>query len=344
MVFSASAPHAYYYFNDAYVILKNQLKFALIGLVIMFFVSNFDYRKIAKYSFLILIVSIILLILVRIPGIGRNENGSWRWIFIGSQSFQPSELAKLALIIFLSNSLSKRKDTLQYFTKGLLPYLAMIGVFAALLLIEPHLSATIIIILVSGIILFCAGAKISHFVAMVVPLLAGLVGIVAINPYMLSRVTSFMNPFSDPLGKGYQAIQSLYAIGSGGLFGRGIGKSMQKFLYIPEPHNDFIFSILCEEMGFIGVTVVLLLFLIFIWRGIKVSMSAPDVFGSLLAMGITSLIAVQTVLNIAVVTKSIPNTGVSLPFFSAGGTSLVLFLVGVGILLNISKYSNYERM
>jgi len=343
-VFSASSPHAYYYFNDAYLIFKNQLKFAIIGLIIMLIVSNLDYRKIAKLSYGYLGVSILLLIMVRIPGFGRNENGSWRWIFVGSQSFQPSELAKLALIIFLSYSLSKRKEPLQYFFKGFIPYIGIVGVVAGLLIIEPHLSATIIIILVSSIILFCAGAKIIHFVAIGVPLILGLIGVIKLNPYMLSRINSYMDPFSDPLGKGFQVIQSLYAIGSGGIFGKGIGKSMQKFLYIPEPHNDFIFAILCEEMGLIGVTIVLLLFVIFIWRGIKVSMSAPDALGSLMALGITSLIAVQTIFNIAVVTKTIPNTGISLPFFSAGGTSLVIFLIGVGILLNISKYSNYERM
>mgnify|MGYP001441101584 FL=1 len=225
-----------------------------------------------------------------------------------------------------------------------MPYLILMGIFAALLLWVPHLSCTMIILIVCSILLFSAGAKVKHFLIIATPAIAGLVALVLFVPYMRARVLSFLNPFEDPSGDGYQAIQSLYAIGSGGLFGRGLGKSLQKFLYLPEPQNDFIFSVLAEELGFIGVVAVILLFLIFIWRGIKVAMYAPDAFGSFTALGITSLISVQVILNIAVVTSSMPPTGVSLPFFSAGGTSLVILMTSVGILLNISKYANYERM
>jgi cell division protein FtsW len=344
MVFSASAPAAYTWNNDIYYFLKNQLMFALIGFVAMFFAMNTEYRRLAKFAVPLLIISIVMLILVLIPGIGEEINGSRRWLNLGITNFQPSELGKLALILFLANSLSKRKDQLQSFTRGLVPYLLVIGVVAGLIVVETHLSATIIIILVTSIILFSAGARLKHFALMAVPVLAIFALIIYKVDYMKDRVLSFLNPFAYSSKEGFQAVQSLYAIGSGGLFGRGLGKSLQKFLYLPFPYNDFIFSVMAEEQGFVGVLVVMLLFLIFIWRGVKVSMCAPDVFGSLLALGITSLIAVQALLNIAVVTSSCPNTGVALPFFSSGGTSLVFFMTEVGILLNISRYSNYERM
>jgi cell division protein FtsW len=258
---------------------------------------------------------------------------------------QPSEFAKLAIILFFSYSLSKRKEQLKSFYKGLLPYLILVGLFAGMLLIfQSHLSATIVIVGVSCIILFSAGAKIKHFVILSIPALIGVAGAIAIQPYRMARVYSFLNPFEDPKGNGWQIINSLYAIGSGGIFGRGLGKSLQKFLYIPEPQNDFILSVLAEELGFVGVLVVLILFTILIWRGIKVSINAPDTFGSLLSIGIISLIAVQVIINVAVVTSSMPATGMPLPFFSYGGTSLLFLMSGIGILLNISRYANYERI
>lgn len=344
MVFSASAPVAYNVNHDAYYILKSQMLFALIGFAGMFLAANIDYRKWNKLAPVLFVVSIVLLILVLIPGIGRETKGTWRWLYIGSFQFQPSELAKLAIIMFFSHSLSKRKDQLDSFFKGMFPYLLLIGVFAGLILLERHLSATIIVISVSAIMLFSAGARIRYFVVLGLPAVLGLSTVVAFVPYMRARVLSFLDPWKDLQGDGWQAVQSLYAIGSGGLFGRGLGRSMQKFLYIPEPHNDFIFAVLAEELGFIGVLAVMLLFMILIWRGFKVAMNAPDAFGSLLATGITSLIALQSLLNIAVVTSSVPPTGVSLPFFSAGGTALVLFMFEIGILLNISRYSNNERI
>ncbi len=344
MLFSASAPAAYTYKNDIYHFLKDQLLFAFVGFIAMFVAMNFHYKKLAKLAPILLVICMVLLILVLVPSIGYEANNARRWLRIGRFTVQPSEMAKLALILFLSSSLSRRKDQLQYFFRGLLPYLVVIGMVAGLIVVEPHLSATIIILIVSSIILFCAGAKIRHFVIMAVPAVAGLGIVVAMNEYMQKRLFSFINPWSDLKGDGWQAVQSLYAIGSGGLFGRGLGKSLQKFLYIPEPYNDFIFSILAEELGFIGVVTVMLLFLVLVWRGVKVAMNAPDTFGCLVAVGITSLITVQVLLNIAVVTSSIPPTGVSLPFFSSGGTSLLFFMTEIGILLNISKYSKYERI
>lgn len=344
MVLSASMPAAYSYIGNTYYYFEKQLIFAVIGFVAMFVAMNIDYRKLKKLSTITLILSIVLLILVLVPGIGNVENGSRRWIYLGPSGFQPSELAKFAIILFFSYSLSKRKDKLQSFTKGLLPYLFIIGIYAVLLMCEPHFSCTIIITLVATIILFAAGAKIRHFAALVIPAAGGVTLAVLFIPYIQDRVLSFLNPFKDPLGEGYQTIQSLYAIGSGGIFGRGLGRSMQKFLYLPFAHNDYIFAVLAEELGYVGVIAVILLFLIFTWRGLKVAMSACDAFGSLLATGITCLISVQSLLNIAVVTNSAPPTGVSLPFFSFGGTSLVVFMTEVGLLLSISRYANYERI
>ncbi len=345
MVFSASAPTAEKEYKDIYFIIKKQLRFAVLGMAAMLLAANYNYRKYGIKTVLALMGgSIIMLILVLIPGIGREVNGSWRWIYFGSIPFQPSELAKLSIILFLSYFLSKRKKPLDSFFSDLMPYLLVIGLVSLLLMLETHLSATIIIISLSCIILFVAGAKVRHFLILAAPVGGVLVAVISFTDYMTSRINSYINPWSDLQGDGWQTVQSLYAIGSGGIFGRGLGQSMQKFLYIPEPHNDYIFSILAEELGYIGVVAVLLLFMIFIWRGIKIAVNAPDVYSSLIATGITSLIAVQSLFNVAVVTNTVPPTGVSLPFFSSGGTSLVLFMAEVGILLNISRYSNYERI
>lgn len=345
MVFSASAPTAEKEYDDIYYIIKSQIVYAIIGIAAMLLAANFDYRKYGKKSTLLLMaVSILLLILVLIPGIGHQANGSWRQIYIGPLHFQPSEITKLALILFLAHSLSKRKKGLDSFYKDFMPYLLLIGIIAGLLLMETHLSATIIICSLAFIILFAGGAKIRHFMIIAVPAITGLVAIITFTDYLALRIKSYVDPWSDLQGTGWQTVQSLYAIGSGGIFGRGLGQSMQKFLYIPEPQNDYIFSILAEELGFIGVLAVLILFLIFIWRGIKIAINAPDTYGSLIAIGITALIAVQSLFNVAVVSKAVPPTGVSLPFFSSGGSSLILFLIEVGILLNISRYANYERI
>lgn len=343
MVFSSS-----YYFSvkevgNSFLLLIPQLQYMILSIIVLVLTMNFDYRRWGKLSPLILMVSIGLLILVLIPGIGQVQNGARRWLGVGTKTIQPSEVAKIALIMFLSFSLSKRKEVLQSFTKGLLPYLLLIGVIAGLVVIEPHLSGTLIIVITSFIILFCAGAKISHFVVMAVPVIMAAVGAVLVAPYRFDRVKAWLDPFKYYRDEGWQTVQSLLAIGSGGLFGRGLGQSMQKYLYIPEPYNDYIFAILAEELGFVGSLIVMLLFLVFVWRGIKVAMNAPDIFGSLLATGITSLIGLQFLFNVAVVTNSIPSTGISLPFFSYGGSALVFLMFGVGILLNISRFSNYER-
>lgn len=344
MVFSASQHYALTFMGSSYFFLSRQLVWAIIGFFAMLFFANFDYKRWAKLSGILLIISIIMLVVILIPGVSDDIRGSGRWIKLGPLGqFQPSEFAKLSLIIFLSTSLSKRSEELKKFKTGLLPYLVIIGIIDGLLLLEPHMSASGVITLIAFILIFVAGGRIAHFAWMTAPI-AGLTALmVMIAPYRFARVTSHFNPWADPLGKGFQAIQSLYAIGSGGIFGLGLGRSRQKFLYLPDAHNDFIFSILGEELGFIGVTIVLLLFLILIWRGLKVAMSSPDMFGSLLATGITLLIAVQVIINISVVTGVVPVTGMPLPFFSYGGTSLLMIMSCIGILLNISRYSNSNR-
>ena len=305
----------------------------------MLFISKIDYRFYQKFYKHAWWIALILLALVLIAG--RTINGAKRWIYVTETlSIQPSEIVKILMIIFYAGILVKNRDKLNLYGKGFLKHILFLAPIIGLLLLEPHFSASIVIIGICSIMMIMAGCKFWHFLVT-----GGLVGILAIilliilEPYRLQRVTTFLDPWKDATGDGWQVIQSLYAIGSGGLFGAGLGESKQKFLYIPEPHNDFIFSILGEELGFIGCAVVLILFGIFIWRGVLIAMRAPDMFGSLLAIGITALVAIQVIINVAVVTSSMPATGMPLPFFSYGGTALFILLCTMGILLNISRAS-----
>lgn len=332
---SESARNASYTGGDAYYFIKRQSIWAILSVMAMFFFSNFDYHKLIKWSGAIIIISFVLLILV--PVAGTEVNGGQRWLRLGPVQFQPSEVAKVGLIIYLANSLSKNKKHLTTFTRGLLPNLLVVGVTAVLLMIQPHFSATVLIVAVSVIMLFVGGANWKYLMALGLPVVAGGALLVMTSSYRRARVFSFLDPFADPLGDGYQVIQSLYAIGSGGLFGVGLGQSRQKFLYIPEPQNDFIFSILCEELGFIGAFVAIAMFAFLVYRGFKIAMNAKDKEGSLIAVGITSLIALQVIMNIAVVTSAMPVTGIPLPFFSYGGTALFIIMSCMGIMLNISK-------
>ena len=340
MVLSASSPSALSESGDSYKYFSKQLLFAILGIIAMLFISKIDYRFYQKFYKHAWIVSLILLALVLIAG--RSINGSKRWIYLTETlSFQPSELVKILMIIFYAGILTKNRDELEKYNKGFIKHMCLLAPIIGLLLLQPHFSASVVIIGICSIMMIIAGCKFKHFV-----LTAGSIGIPAIialisfSAYRLQRVVTFLDPWQDPTEDGWQIIQSLYAIGSGGLFGAGLGESKQKYLYIPEPHNDFIFSILGEELGFVGCAIVLILFAIFIWRGVLIAMKAPDMFGSLLAVGITSLIAIQVIINVAVVTSSMPVTGMPLPFFSYGGTALFILLCEIGILLNISRASN----
>ena len=349
MIFSANAPRSVAKFEgDAYFYFRNQLKNTLLGVLGMLILSFVPYRVWSRLAAPAVLGALALLGIVIAPAFSFLTKGTNRWLYIGSSfNFQPSEIAKFALICFLSASLAKRSAKLNRFFSGFLPYFILLLCFIGLLMLEPHLSASVIVAVVACIVLFAAGARIRHFILAGAPLLlAAYYVIMSFEQfsYMKDRVLAFMNPGLDPLGDDWQIVNSLYAIGSGGLFGKGIGRSMQKFFYIPEPYNDFIFAVLAEELGFIGVLIVIALFCVLVWRGIKVSIMAGDLFGSLLALGITALLAVQTLFNIAVVTAVFPVTGVSLPFFSYGGTSMILFLGQIGILLNISKSAHVDSV
>ena len=337
MVLSASSPSALSESGNSYSYFYKQAIFAGAGLFMMWVISNIDYRFYQKYYKLVYIIAFISLLAV--PLIGREVNGAKRWIYItDSLSLQPSEVVKLLMIIFYATILVKDRDELEKYGKGFIKHLAILIPIIALLLIEPHFSASMVIIGIVSIMMIVAGTKFWHFLATGAVLgVPGIIALIALEPYRLKRVITFLDPWKDSTGSGWQVIQSLYAIGSGGLFGVGLGESKQKYLYIPEPHNDFIFSILGEELGFIGCAIVIILFGIFIWRGILIAMKSPDMFGSLVAIGITTQIAIQVIINIAVVTSSMPATGMPLPFFSYGGSSLLILLCEMGILLNISK-------
>lgn len=349
MVLSASAPSALAETGDSYTYVTKQAIFAVGGLAFMWFISKIDYRLYKKFYWLIYWFSVGVLLLVLIPGLGINAGGARRWINVGFSQFQPSEITKIGMIIFYAGYLSDHKDDLRSFKKGFIyPLLWLMPPVLIALFIQNHLSVGIVMSAITFVMMLMAGCRLLYFI------LSGIVvgggGIAALFTYLsmagdnagddnfrLGRILNYMDPWQDPTGQGWQTIQSLYAIGSGGLFGVGLGESKQKYLYVSEPQNDFIFSILAEELGFVGCVVVIVLFALFIWRGILIAMKAPDMFSSLLATGITTLVMVQVVINIGVVTNTIPNTGMSLPFFSAGGTALVMLLGMCGILLNISK-------
>lgn len=337
MVLSASSPSALAESGNSYAYFSKQLIFGILGIFVMLFISKIDYRFYQKFYKHALIFSILSLVLVML--IGKEVNGAKRWIEITKTlSIQPSEMVKILMIIFYAGLLVKNRDELDKYGKGFFKHLLFLAPIIGLLILQPHLSASIVIIGIISIMMIVAGCKFKHFLftglAGGVPLLTAAI---AFSPYRLERFVTFLDPWKDASDSGWQVIQSLYAIGSGSLFGVGLGDSKQKYLYIPEPHNDFIFSILSEEIGFIGCTVVLILFAIFIWRGILIAIKAPDMFGSLLAVGITSLVAIQVIINVAVVTSSMPATGMPLPFFSYGGTALFILLCEMGILLNISR-------
>ena len=311
----------------------------------MLFISKIDYRFYKKYYWAIYAISVLVLLLVLIPRLGKEVNGATRWIEIpGLGQFQPSEITKIGLIIFYAGFLSDHKNEIKDFWKGFVRPLAfLLPPVAILYLVQNHLSVCLVIGAITAVMMLMAGCRVMYFI------LSGLVGALGIaimlikgqttesSSFRLDRIMTFFDPWSDATGTGYQMVQSLYAIGSGGLFGVGLGNSTQKYLYIPEPQNDFIFAIVAEELGFVGCVAIIGLFAVFVWRGILIAMKAPDMFGSLLAVGVTTLVAVQAIINIAVVTASIPTTGMALPFFSYGGTALVILLASVGILLNVSR-------
>lgn len=341
MIFSSSAYTSIELRGDGYYFLKRQAFWAVLGLISMIFFANFDYWKLKKFARLALIINFVLLGLVFIPGVGVELSGAARWIGIGGYTVQPSEFTKLALILFTAAFLSQRNIEVRNFWTGVLPPLIFMGASFLMILKQPDLGTAVAIAGTVVVILFAAGMDWKHIFLLGVTGLPLLGYLALAEDYRRRRFLAFLDPWQDRLDTGYHIIQSLYALGPGRLFGVGLGRSRQKFFYLPEPHSDFIFAMIGEELGFIGGVTVILLFFLLIWRGFKLALMAPDMFGSLLAAGIISMIAIQVVINIGVVTGSLPVTGINLPLISAGGSSLFFTLSSIGVLLNISKYSQY---
>ncbi|WP_207710994.1 stage V sporulation protein E [Romboutsia sp. CE17] len=337
MVFSASYIQAAFKHHDAFYFLKRNVIYAILGFIGMMITSRIEYTFWKKNATKIGIIAIVLLVLVLTP-LGIEANGAKRWLGVGGATIQPAEIAKFACILITAKLIEKRYENIKSLMKGVLPLLLVPGIFFALIILQPNMSTAGTIILVIFVMLFVAGMSM-RFVATMIGIGAGLFAVLVLSaPYRLKRVLSFLDPFQDPLGSGYQVIQSLYAIGSGGLFGLGLGKSKQKYFYIPEPQNDFIFAIIGEELGLIGCIVVMMLFVILVYRCIRIALKCSDVFSCMVVTGIGAQIGIQAALNIAVATSSMPATGVALPFISMGGTSLTILMGAVGIVLNISKH------
>jgi len=339
MVFSSSSYYAMFppFNNPFYFVVKQSIS-AAIGIAVMIFMAGYDYWKLKRWSAALLLVSFILLGLVLTP-LGEARLGAQRWINLGFTNFQPSELAKLCIVLFVAASISQKGQKILNFKEGVLPYIVLSVLAAGLILAEPDLGTAITLVGTVFIMIFCAGARISNLFTI------GVLGIVTVmaaifsSDYRRERFLAFLHPENDPTGAGWHILNSLMSLGSGGLLGTGLGQGRHsKFLYLPERQTDFIFAVIGEELGFIGASLVVLLFILFVWRGFKVAITSPDPFASVLAAGIVSGIALQAIINIGVVTSSMPVTGITLPFVSFGGTSLVFTLMGVGVLLNISRY------
>lgn len=344
MVYSSSSYYALYQkdvYNTEYYFIK-EITWVIVGIIGMAATMSIDYHIYKKFTPWLVMITIALLVIVLF--VGADINGAVRWIRLGPLSFQPSELAKYVMVLYLALLIDKRKGKIKKFGEGTIFYLCIAAIFAVLILLEKNLSITAIIMMVAFIMILVGGAKISHLLSLIPVGLAAGLALIFTQSYRLDRLTSFLNPWADPSGDSYQLIQSLYALGSGGIFGVGLGNSRQKALFMPEPHNDFIFSIIGEELGLIGCIFIIVLFMFIVIRGATIAVKSRDNYGFLLAIGIISVIAIQAIINIAVVSGSMPVTGVPMPFISYGGTSLVFNLGAMGILLNISRQSKDEEI
>lgn len=345
MLFSASYAYSYTYYGNSYRFILRQGLFAVGGVAIMMLLSKIDYHIYRRFAIPIYLISVVLLVIVMIlPPI----KGVHRWITLpGIGQFQPSEIAKFSVVLLLSHMIAKNTAKMNKFSY-ICRLLGILALVCGLVVIETHLSATVLIVCI-GLILIIVGGIPAKYIAigsaaLVSVAVIGFFALKYVIHYAGDRINVWLDPWSDPVGDGYQTIQSLLAIGSGGLFGRGIGNSRQKYLWVPEPHNDFIFSIVCEELGYIGAIIIILIFCALVWRGFEIAMHSPDKFGALLVVGLTFQVGLQAVLNILVVTNTIPNTGISLPFFSYGGTALSLLLAQMGIVLSVSRASSISKV
>ncbi|HOA70443.1 MAG: putative lipid II flippase FtsW [Bacillota bacterium] len=340
MVFSASMVKSLRFYGNPYHYLIRQSMWAALGLSGMFFLMNYDcwrYRNLIPYVYAL---SLVLLVLVLIPGVGQMRDGARRWLGIGSLGFQPAEVAKFTTILFLADMLARTKDKIRHFFKGLGPYLLALGITFGLILKEPDLGTAVTLAGAAVVVLYISGANFFHLAFLGLASLPVLYHVIISEDYRRKRFLAFLDPWKDPTGSGWQIIQALYALGTGGLFGTGVGYSRQKWSYLPQPDTDFIFAVIGEELGFFGTALVLLLFFTFAWRGYRTAMAAPDRYSCLLAAGFTTIISLQAVVNIGVATGSLPITGITLPFVSYGGSSLLMSLLSAGVLLNISRYAN----
>jgi len=340
MIYSSSYIWAEYKFDDSFRYVKLQGLFLVVGIVLMIFMSKIDYKIYYKYATHIFIGCLILLVLVLIPGIGKIRNGSRSWFGIGALGIQPSEFMKLSLIILVSKYLSNSDKKIKSFFNGILPVLLILGVVFLLIMLQPDFGTSMIIILSILALLFIAGANMKFFFVSGIIGIIGIIILILIAPYRMDRIISFINPWSDPLGTGFQIIQSLYAIGPGGIFGLGLFNSRQKHFYLPEPQTDFIFSIISEELGIVGIILVAFFFIFILFCGVKIALNSKNLFSKYLTFGITFQILIQAVMNLMVVVGLIPVTGVTLPFLSYGGSSLLITLCSIGIILNISRDTN----
>ncbi len=345
MLFSASYPYAYSYFDDSYYFIKKQVIFAVIGIVGMLAVSKINVHFWKKFAWPLYIGANALLVLLLALPIQVPDSNVKRWLKIAGITFQPSEIAKFAVILLMAKLISKYYSQMKTLSFGVVKMGAVFILPAVLVAVEPHLSAAALIFLLGFITLVIGGIKKKHIVGLLGLGGAGIAALIVFGVvgYGSSRIANWINPWADPTGKGYQTIQSLLAIGSGGIMGRGFGQSHQKYLWLPEPQNDFIFAVICEELGLIGALVIILLLCLLVWRGFVVAMKAPDKYSAILAAGLTFQVGLQAALNILVVTNTLPNTGISLPFFSAGGTALMILLVEMGVVLAVSRTSNIEK-
>ena len=339
MIYSSSYVWALYKFGDAYKFVKMQGIFLFISYVMMYFLLKIPYTKYLEKANHIFVICFVLLVLVLIPGIGSIRNGSRSWFGIGGFGIQPSEFMKLSMIIFTSKYLTFYDKDLKKIRKGLFPILGLLFLIFGLIMLQPDFGTGIILVVSIVCLLFVSGVPMGFFIKLGILGIMGIVLLIIIAPYRMKRIISFLNPWSDPLGSGFQIIQSLYAIGPGGLLGLGFGNSIQKHFYLPEPQTDFIFAIISEEFGFLGILIVASLFLLIIYRGFRISIRCPFKFGKYLAFGISFQLAFQAILNLMVVVGLIPVTGVTLPFLSYGGSSLLITMLSMSILLNISKYN-----
>lgn len=337
-VYSASFYSANLTYRDSFFFLKKQLFGIAVGFVLYVFFSFFDYHKLGKMKYMLVVFSFVLLGLVFVPGVGLTNYGATRWINLRVITFQPSEIAKFTFIVFSASLLSKQSETVKSF-KGILPILTVGVLNCALIIMEPNMSITICMACLMVVMLFLGGAKLKHFLMMVLPAIAIVILLIILEPYRLRRLVAFVDPFASSKGEGFQLVQSLLGIALGGMFGVGVFNSRQKYLFLPFSESDFIFSIIAEESGFVGSIAVILLFVLLFLCIIKISQKAPDRFGALLSAGVASLILIQVLLNIAVVTGLVPPTGLPLPFISAGSTSIMIFMAMLGVVQNVHRLS-----